>query len=38
MNSLKLDENQLIENFEAKLAKNEMIEPKIGCRRNTVNI
>jgi ring-1,2-phenylacetyl-CoA epoxidase subunit PaaA len=28
MNSLKLDENQLIENFEAKLAKNEMIEPK----------
>ena len=28
MNTLKLDENQLIENFEAKLAKNEMIEPK----------
>ena len=28
MNSLNLDENQLIENFEAKLAKNEMIEPK----------
>ena len=28
MNSLKLDENHLIENFEAKLAKNEMIEPK----------